>query len=95
MKISQAKKDKISEQLLAYLYSQSPKPLFTSHLALELARDEEFIKRLLKELKGKGLIISIQKNSHGKEYLRRVRWKLSNKAYSYYKQQQKEYIKQP
>jgi len=86
MKISQEKKNKISEQILAYLYSQFPKPLFTSHIALEMARDEEFTKKLLLILKQKGFVMEIKKNPQGKEYIRRTRWKLSNKVYNYYKQ---------
>ena len=61
MKISNKKREKISEQILAYLYSINPKPTFTSHIAQELARDEEFIKALLIELKNKGLVIEIKK----------------------------------
>jgi len=37
MKISKEKKEKISEQILAFLYSINPKPSFTSHIAQELA----------------------------------------------------------
>ena len=88
MKISQEKKDKISEQILNYLFSQSPKPVFTSHIALEIARDEEFVKKILLFLKEKGFVVEINKNSQGKEYVRRSRWKLSNKVYNYYKQNQ-------
>ena len=40
MKISDKKRDKISEQILAFLYSISLKPAFTSHIAQEVARDE-------------------------------------------------------
>ena len=95
MKISQQKKDKISEQILSYLYSQSPKALFTSYIASELARDEEFTKQILLNLNKKGFVIEIKKNAHGKDYVRRSRWKLSNKVYNYYKQdQQKRYIEQ-
>lgn len=95
MKISKEKKNKISEQILAHLYSQSPKPVFTAHIASEIARDEEFIKKLLLDLRGKGFVVEIKKNPQGKEYLRRTRWKLSNKVYNYYKQdQQKSYIKE-
>ena len=95
MKISQEKKNKISEQILAYLYSQSPKTIFTSHIALEMARDEEFVKKLLIDLQKKGFVVKINKNPQGKEYLRRARWKLSNKVYHYYKQdQQKSYIEE-
>lgn len=86
MRISQVKKDKISEQILSYLYSINPKPLFTAHIAREIARDEEFTKKLLLNLKSKGLVLPIKKNPQGIEYSRRIRWKLSNKAYQAYKQ---------
>jgi hypothetical protein len=88
MYISKEKKEKISEQILAYLYLTNPKPLFTFHIAKEIARDEEFVKKLLKEMKKKELVIEINKNSLGKEYLKRSRWKLSEKAYLFYRQKQ-------
>jgi hypothetical protein len=88
MKISEEKKEKISEQILALLYSVSPKLLFTSYIAKELARDEEFIKRLLLELKKKNLVIKITKNPRGVLYLRRSRWKISDTAYQAYKSHQ-------
>jgi hypothetical protein len=88
MRLSKEKKDKISEQILAYLYSIAPKPLFTRHIAFELARDEEFIKILLKDLKHKGLVIEIKKNPKGKPYLKRARWKLSDAAHRSYKNSQ-------
>ncbi len=85
MKISSAKKDKISEQVLAFLYSITPKPEFTSRISIEVARDEEFIKNLLQELKKKGLVIEIRKNPEGKEYTRRSRWRLTDATYNAYK----------
>jgi hypothetical protein len=88
MRISQEKKHKICEQILAFLYSQSPKPLFTFHIAKELARDEEFTKKLLFDLKDKRLVVEINKNPKGKLYLKRSRWKLSDNAYSSYKKSQ-------
>lgn len=90
MKISKEKKDKIYEQILAFLYSVSPKPLFTLNIAEELARDEEFIKTLLLELKKKELVIEIKKNPKGIPYLKRSRWKLSDSAYKVYKEHQKQ-----
>lgn len=89
MKISDKKKEKISEQILAYLFSINPQPIFTSHIAQEIARDEEFTKKLLRGLKNKKLIVEIKKNKFGDTYLRRSRWKLSNEAYKYYKEKQK------
>jgi len=88
MKISKEKREKISEQILAFLYSVSPKPIFTSYIAEELARDEEFVKKLLLELKKKNLILEIKKNPKGKPYIRRSRWKLSDPVYGAYKGRQ-------
>ena len=82
------KKEKISEQILAFLYSLAPKPTFTRGIALELARDEEFVKKLLQELKNKGLVIEIKKNPKGKLYLKRSRWRLTDLAYQTYKRAQ-------
>jgi hypothetical protein len=88
MHISKEKREKISEQILAHLYLTNPKPAFTFHIAREIARDEEFVKTLLKEMKKKELVIEINKNPKGKEYLKRSRWKLSEKAYLLYNQKQ-------
>ena len=88
MKISDKKREKIFEQILALLYEKSPKPLFISEIASELARDEEFIKILLINLKSKGLLVEIKKNPQGKNYIRRARWKLSETAYNSYKNHQ-------
>ncbi len=91
MKISQEKKDKISEQILAFLYEISPRAVFTSHIAQEIARDEEFIKELLLNLKKKHFVIEIKKNPKGKPYLRRSRWGLSDGVYEAYKENQNTY----
>ena len=88
MKISNEKREKILEQILLVLFVNSPKPLFTSYIAREIARDEEFVKKLLYDLKKKGLVVEIKKNPEGKEYVRRVRWKLSSKSYEAYKKHQ-------
>ncbi len=85
MKLSKNKKDKISEQILSLLFSVNPAPLFTAHIAREIARDEEFVKKLLIELKSKGLVVEIRKNPQGRSYSRRSRWKLSDEAYKYLK----------
>ncbi len=84
MKISNQKKERISEQILAHLYSINPQSLFTSKIAFEIARDEEFIKKILSDLKIKGLVVEIKKNPRGVIYSRRSRWKLSDKAYEAY-----------
>jgi len=85
MKISKEKKDKISEQILQILYIHPLKPLFTSNIAREIARDEEFIKNILLDLKHKKVVTEINKNSKGIPYLRRSRWVLSVAARNFYK----------
>jgi len=88
MKISKEKKDKISEHILAFLYSISPRSIFTSHIAIEVARDEEFVKKILLDLKKKGLVSQINKNPEGKSYLKRSRWTLTDSTYEAYKKTQ-------
>lgn len=87
-KISQAKKDKIQEQILHHLFEISPDSAFTNKIAQEIARDEEFTKELLKELKSKDLIIEINKNSKGAQYSKRQRWRLANKTFEAYNNHQ-------
>lgn len=88
MKISQKKEEKILEQILAYLYSINPKPVFTSKIAEEIARDEEYVKKLLLNLKKKNLINEIKKNPQGTPYTRRSRWKLTEQAFQIYNSKQ-------
>ena len=87
MRISKEKREKISEQILALLFSNSPKLLFTFDIAKEIARDEEFVKELLLGMKKKGLVSEVRKNPEGVSYKRRIRWKLSDRAYKAYKLQ--------
>ena len=84
-RISKRKEEKIKEAILHFLFSQSPKALFTCHIAQEIARDEEYVKRLMLELEGKGFVIGVRKNSKGQDYLRRIRWRLDSKVYDAYK----------
>jgi predicted transcriptional regulator len=85
MQISKEKRDKISEQILSFLFFNSPKLFFTYDIAKEVARDEEFIKEILLELKNRGLVIQVTKNQEGNSYKRRIRWKLTDQAYDAYK----------
>lgn len=89
MKISDKKREKIFEHILYYLFTESPRAIFTSHISTEIARDEEFIKKLLLELKKKQLVVEIKKNKDGVDYIRRSRWKLSSSAYEFYKNSQR------
>lgn len=84
-RISQTKENKIKETILHLLFQQSPKSLFTYHIAQELARDEEYIKKLMIELETKNLVNGVKKNADGKDYSRRIRWRLSSQTYEAYK----------
>ncbi len=84
MKIGKEKQERIKENILSFLYHSSPKMFFTSELARETARDEEFIKTLLLEMEKHGLIIAVRKNNKGRSFKRRIRWRISNKAHTAY-----------
>ena len=88
MRLSKEKREKISEQILAALFRVYPKSLFTAHIAREIARDEEFIKSLLKDLWEKNFVIPIKKNPKGILFSRRIKWRLSNRLYEAYKSHQ-------
>jgi len=88
MKISDKKREKILSQIVDFLFLSFPEPKFTSIISQEIARDEEFIKKLLIDLKNKKLIKEVKKSPKGIDYLRRSRWKLSNETYSIYKKRQ-------
>lgn len=87
-RISQAKKDKIAEQVLHLLFTLAPETRFTADISRELARDEEFIRAVLEDLQKKNLVVSVAKSSTGTVYSRRRRWRLSNEAYDAYKKHQ-------
>jgi len=87
-RISQQKKEKIYEQILFHLFTIFPKQAFTSEIAKEVARDEEFIKTLLSELSKQDLVVMIDKNPSGVRYSKRLRWRISNKAHNIYSSKQ-------
>lgn len=86
--ISKEKKDKISEQILHYLFTISPESTFTNKISQEIARDEEFTKSILLELKQKNLVVEVNKNGNGRPYLKRQRWRLPSSVFEAYKQHQ-------
>lgn len=88
-RLSQSKRDKIAEQLLHHLFSIAPEASFTVTIAREIARDEEFTRSLLIDLKNKKLVVEIAQNPSGLDYKRRRRWRLSNEAYEAYKKHQR------
>jgi hypothetical protein len=88
MRLSKNKKDKIAEQIILFLYNSFPKQPFTAEIAREIARDEEFVKKILFDLKEKNIINSLRKNKKGEPFSRRIRWSLTNKVYEIYHSKQ-------
>lgn len=88
--ISKEKENKIIEQIVFLLYSKFPKQIFTSEIAKEIARDEEYIKKILLKMEKDNLVVKIAKSPEGINYLRRLRWRISNKAYDIYKSYNKQ-----
>jgi len=76
-RISEQKVKKICEQALEFLYLNHPASFFTSQIAGELARDEEFMKTILSSLEAKQLVRRVTKSPTGEEYLERTKWALS------------------
>lgn len=64
----------LKDDIISILYENSLKPLLTIEIAKELRRDKEFTKKLLLELKEKGILNEIKKNNKGKEYIKRSKW---------------------
>lgn len=83
--ISNKKRSKISEQILSYLYNISPEAEFTSKIAEEIIRDEEFTKSLLEELEKNRLVVRVNKGPDGQDYTKWQRWRLSSVAFEAYK----------
>ena len=74
--ISEKKKEKLKEEILSLLFSSSPNALYTSRVAEEIIRDEEFTLALLEDLYKKNLVKKIDKNNKGKIFLKRKTWNL-------------------
>ena len=74
----------LKADISSILYENPLVAKFTSEIAQELRRDEEFVKKLLLEMEKEGLIKSITKNNKGKDYLLRKRWVIPKKVLDIY-----------
>jgi DNA-binding transcriptional regulator GbsR (MarR family) len=77
--ISEEKIRKIKDNIIGILFDSSLKPLNTEEIADELARDDEFVLRLLKQLEKENLVKQISRAK------RKKLWIMSNDAYKAYK----------
>lgn len=89
-KISEKKIQKIKEDVLSILYEAGLRGLFTKQIADEVARNDEFVLRLLKDMEKQKLTKQISKTKKGSSFIRRKMWVLTNKAYDAYSQLSKQ-----
>jgi len=69
---------------MSILYDNPLKPRFTNEIALELRRDNEFSKRLLLEMERDGYVERLKKDNNGKQFIRRIKWKIPDKIVKIY-----------
>ena len=81
-KLSKDKENKIKEQILEILYNNFPKMFYTKELADELIRKDEFVLRLLQDLKKNNLLNSYEEK-RGRGIKRK--WGVLERVYGEYK----------
>ncbi len=78
-RISEANFKRIAESALGVLYDHFPLPLSTTQLAQQLARDNEFVLKIMLFLEQKGLAANVMKGLTG-DLSRTVKWKMTKQA---------------
>ena len=78
-RISEANFKRIAESALGVLYEKFPLPLSTTQVAAELARDNEFVLKVMLFLEKKGYAVRVGKGKLG-DLSRTVKWKISKQA---------------
>jgi|TARA_Y100000310_G_scaffold72227_1_gene68247 DNA-binding MarR family transcriptional regulator len=72
--------EKIKNDILYVLYEAKLNGMFTKHIGDEIARDDELILRLLKDMENANLVKRIS------NFKRRVKWVMTEEAYSKYRE---------
>lgn len=85
-KISKKNIKKIEEDVLRIVFDAGLAGIFTFKIAEELARDDEFVLRILKGLEKNEIIRQVKKSGKGHEYYRKRKWVMTTNAYEKYKQ---------
>ena len=81
--ISEKRQERIKEDILSEMFEFYPKFEYTETISDRVNRDNEFILRLLKELKDKGFVGEINE-SRGRKIKRK--WQLRKNVYETYKE---------
>ena len=72
--------EKIKNDILYVLYEAKLNGIFTKHISDEIARDDELVLRLLKDLEKAKLVRRVS------NFKRRTRWIMEDEAYKKYKE---------
>ncbi|MBI2663129.1 hypothetical protein HYX15_01200 [Candidatus Woesearchaeota archaeon] len=72
--------DKIKNDILYVLYESKLKGVFTKHIGDEIARDDELVLRLLRDMEQAKLVKKIS------DFKRRTKWVMEDEAYKKYKE---------
>lgn len=79
--ISSTNCEKINSTLLRILFDEAPKPISATQIAIQEARDKQFILKLLKSMEKKQLVKNVTPAFSRKSY-----WVMTNDAYLKYKE---------
>ncbi len=82
-RIGKNKGDRIKEEILRFLYDEYPSFHFTNRISYEVIRDNEFVLKLMREMRKEELVISMDdKGGRGE----RKKWKLEEEVFNKYKE---------
>lgn len=84
-KISKKKVEKIKEVILRVLYDAGIRGMFTKRISDEIARNDEFVLKLLLDMEKQGLAKQMKNTKKGTQFIRRKQWTLTDQAYEEYK----------
>ncbi len=83
--ISKKKVEKIKEEILSVLFESGLRGLFTKQISDEIARNDEFVLKLLQDLEKQNIVKQIKNAKKGTRFIRRKQWTMTDKAYETYK----------
>jgi len=83
--ISKKKVDKIKEDVLSVLFEAGLRGMFTKQISDEIARNDEFVLKLLLDLEKQNIVKQIRNTKKGTQFIRRKQWTMTDKAYETYK----------
>ncbi|MBM3200701.1 hypothetical protein FJZ53_07210 [Candidatus Woesearchaeota archaeon] len=84
-KISEKKVNKIKEEILSVLFDAGLRGMFTKQISDEIARNDEFILKILFDLEKQSLVKQMVHTRKGTQFIRRKQWTLTDQAYDAYK----------